>query len=116
MTDRLDVLREELRTFVAEREWAPFHDPKNLSMAVASEAGELLAEYRWVKSDDADRLSAEPAARARIAAEIADVGLTLLLLCDRVGIDFVDTIRAKLEVNRQRYPVELSRGRSDRPT
>lgn len=37
--DPLDALRDELRTFVAEREWQPFHDPKNLSMAVASEAG-----------------------------------------------------------------------------
>ena len=116
MTDRLDRLLDELRAFVAERDWAPFHDPKNLAMAVASEAGELLAEYRWIRSDDADRHSADPAPRERIAAEIADVGLTLLLLCERTGIDLVDAMRAKLEVNRGRYPVERSRGKAERPT
>ncbi|SRR5712691_1877451 len=54
--DRLEALVVELKTFVEEREWSQFHDPKNLAMAIASEAGELLAEYRWISSADADRL------------------------------------------------------------
>ena len=52
--DRLEAVRGELRSFVAEREWEQFHDPKNLAMAAASEAGELLAEYRWVPSGELD--------------------------------------------------------------
>ena len=47
--ERFEEIIGELRVFVAEREWEQFHDPKNLAMAVSSEAGELLAEYRWVK-------------------------------------------------------------------
>jgi len=80
-------LLEELRGFVREREWEQFHDPKNLAMLVASEAGELLAEYRWIPNERADAFSPEPEARQRIAAEIGDVGIALLLLCDRTGVD-----------------------------
>jgi hypothetical protein len=113
--DRLDGVMAELRAFVAEREWGQFHDPKNLAMAVGSEAGELLAEYRWVSNDHADTFSCEPDARKRIAAEVADVGIALLLFCDRTGLDLIDAVREKLVRNRLNYPVELSRGRSERP-
>lgn len=105
----------ELRAFVAERDWQQFHDPKNLAMLLASEAGELLAEYRWVANTAADAHSAEPAARARIAAELGDVGIALLLLCDRIGLELGTAIADKLAVNRRRYPAEQARGKADRP-
>jgi len=108
-------LVEELRGFVAERDWGQFHDPKNLAMLLASEAGELLAEYRFVPNDRADAFSREPEARQRVADEIGDVGIALLLLCDRTGIDLQAAMRDKLARNRQRYPVELARGRAARP-
>ncbi len=108
-------LVEELRAFVAERDWGQFHDPKNLTMLLASEAGELVAEYRWIPNDRADAFSREPEARQRIANEIGDVGIALLLLCDRTGIDLQAAMRDKLARNRQRYPIELSRGRAARP-
>ena len=96
MTDRLEEVLVRLRGFVADREWAQFHDPKNLAMAVASEAGELLAEYRWV------------------ASEAADVGISLLLFCDRIGVDLVEAISRKIELNAAKYPVVESRGRHSR--
>jgi len=105
----------ELRAFVSERDWAQFHDPKNLAMLVASEAGELCAEYRWVRGEESDAFSREPAARARIAAEMGDVALALLLLSDRIGLDLLEAMRAKLALNRQKYPAESSRGRADKP-
>ncbi len=114
-TPTLDELTAALRAFADARDWRQFHDPKNLAMLVASEAGELLAEYRWVRGDEADARSREPAARARIAAEVADVGIALLLLCDRIGLDLGDAIVAKLQRNAERYPVEASRGRAERP-
>src|SRR3954462_8829920 len=111
----LDELTAALRAFADARDWRQFHDPKNLAMLVASEAGELLAEYRWVPGDAADARSREPEARARIADEIADVGIALLLLCDRIGLDLAAAIQDKLAKNAARYPVETSRGRADRP-
>jgi len=113
--DRLSELTTLLREFVHEREWEQFHDPKNLAMALASEAGELLAEYRWVRNEDADAWSRDPKNTGRVAAEAADVGIALLLLCDRLAIDPVEAIRAKIQVNRSNYPVGSSRGKAQRP-
>jgi len=94
-----------IRAFVAERAWEPFHDPKNLAMAVASEAGELVAELRWVSSDAADEFATSGGVRARLEDEAADVAITLLMFCDRVGIDLAVAIPRKLEKNAERYPV-----------
>ena len=113
--ERLDTVMQNIREFVEEREWQPFHDPKNLAMAIASEAGELGAEYRWVSNTDADRLTASAEPRARISAEAADVGIALLLFCDRIGLDLFQAIEEKMAVNRQNYPAELSRGHAERP-
>ena len=114
--DRLEEIAKELRVFVAEREWAQFHDPKNLAMAVASEAGELLAEYRWVNNGEADTYLRSEEPRQRIASEAADVGIALLLFCDRIGLDLIDAIKEKVIQNRRNYPVEQSRGRWERPS
>ena len=114
--DCLVKVVHELRAFVAEREWEQFHDPKNLAMAVASEAGELLAEYRWVSNTEADDYSRKTDRRKQIAEEVADVGIALLLFCDRVGLNLVDAIQEKIARNRENYPVERSRGRWERPT
>jgi NTP pyrophosphatase (non-canonical NTP hydrolase) len=116
VTTDVEALIGELRTFVAERDWSQFHDPKNLTMLLASEVGELVAEYRWVAGDAADAHSREDGpARARIADEIGDVGIALLLLCDRAGIDLGEAIAAKLAKNRVRYPADKARGKAERP-
>jgi NTP pyrophosphatase (non-canonical NTP hydrolase) len=114
MTD-LEGLRAELQQFVAERDWQQFHDPKNLAMLLASEAGELLAEYRWIATQHADAHSRDPEPRARISAEIGDVGIALVLLCDRIGVDLAAAMRDKLADNRRRYPAAESRGKATRP-
>jgi dCTP diphosphatase len=113
--DRLEAVLQEIRQFVRERDWQQFHDPKNLVMAIASEAGELLAEYRWVPSTEADHFTKAAEKHARVSAEAADVGIALLLFCERAGIDLYDAIKDKIILNRKHYPVELSRGHSERP-
>ena len=112
--DRLDVLLEDIRAFVSERDWDQYHDPKNLAMAVASEAGELNAVLRWVHSDQSDE-KAKGACRGALEAEVADVAICLLMLCDRVGIDVVEAAHAKLVKNREKYPAETVRGKADVP-
>ena len=113
--DRLEMAMQEIRRFVTERDWQQFHDPKNLAMAIASEAGELLAEYRWVSNADADGWTASAEKHARVSAEAADIGIALLLFCDRAGIDLYDAINEKMILNRKHYPIELSRGHAERP-
>src|SRR4051794_18957985 len=115
LQSHFEALLAELRHFVAEREWSQFHDPKNLAMLLASEVGELVAEYRWVAGESADDHSRGGKARQRIVDEIGDVGIALLLLCDRIGVDLVEAVSGKLKKNRERYPVETARGNAERP-
>ena len=112
---RLAALVERLRRFTADRDWAQFHDPKNLAMAIASEAGELLSELRWVASDQADAHTQDPIKRERIEREVADVAIALLLFCDRTGIDLLSAIDRKIDLNRERYPADRARGHAERP-
>ena len=114
-TDRLVQIGERLRRFVAERDWSQFHDPKNLAMAIASEAGELLAEMRWISSDRADDFVRDLANRERVEREVGDVAIALLLFCDRTGIDLLDAIDRKIALNAENYPREQAKGRSERP-
>lgn len=113
--DRLDALITELRAFMREREWSTFHDPKNLSMLLASEAGELVSLLRWVPNAEADAYVRDPARREKVAHEVADAAIAVLLLCDRAGFDLVSIVREKLAVNARNYLVELARGRAERP-
>lgn len=115
-TDRLRALNDRLREFAAERDWTRFHDPKNLAMAIASEAGELLAELRWITGEKSDDLVRDPAYRANIEHEVADVAIALLLFCDRAGIDLLEAIETKIELNSGNYPIKDSKGRSERPS
>ena len=112
MPSKLDLedLRTQLSAFVAEREWDQFHNPKNLAMALAGEAGEVLEHFQWLTPDEAATLSAET--RAEVALELADVFLFLLRLADKLDVDLLEAAAMKLAINRQRYPVGKAKGRA----
>ncbi len=102
--DRLDELLRELRQFTVDRDWARLHDPKNLSMLLASEVGELLQLFRWVPNDEADAFAACPENLRRIEEELADAAIGLLLLTDRLHLDLAQVVRAKMARNALKYP------------
>jgi len=106
--DQLTQLRTELRAFVAERDWQQFHTPKNLAMALAGEAGELLAEFQWLTAEQSSALEASK--RAQVTAELADVFIYLVMLADRLDVDLWSAARAKMAHNADKYPVERVRG------
>ena len=95
-------VRDEIATFMAERDWAQFHSPENLAKSIVIEAGELLECFQW----DAD---ADP---ARIREELADVLTYCMLLADRIGADPNQIVLDKLAITREKYPVDKARGRS----
>ena len=98
----------ELRAFADERDWGQFHSPKNLAMALAAEAGELLEQFQWLSEKDSE--APDPERRARIEAELADVFIYLVRLADRLGSDLPASVAAKIRENRQKYPAEKVRG------
>ncbi len=108
--DSLESLRRRLAEFVDERDWDQFHNPKNLAMALAAEAGELLEHFQWLSADEAARL--EPAVRDAVALELADILMFLVRLSDKLGVDLLDAAGRKLALNAQKYPAEKARGRA----
>ena len=108
--DSLKSLSAQLDAFAAERDWDQFHNPKNLAMALAGEAGELIEHFQWLTPEEAANLST--AAREEVAMEAADVLLFLLRLCDKLDIDLGQAASRKLELNAEKYPVDKSRGRA----
>lgn len=104
----LAILAERLRRFAAERDWERFHTPKNLAMAVAGEAGELVAEFQWLTEAECQDLA--PEQLARVEAEAADVLLYLVRLADKVGFDLLEAADRKISVNEARYPADRVRG------
>src|SRR3989304_9694297 len=104
----VDGLQRRLRAFAGARDWERFHSPKNLAMAVASEAGELLDVFQWLTEEESRHLSNENIRRA--SEEIADIFIYLLRLGDQLGIDFGEAIDQKIELNEQKYPVDLAKG------
>ena len=106
----LDYLRRRLAEFAAQRDWDQFHNPKNLAIAVAGEAGELVDHFRWLTPEQAADLPRD--AREEVALECADVLLFLIRLCDKLEIDLADAARRKLILNAKKYPVGKSRGRA----
>jgi NTP pyrophosphatase (non-canonical NTP hydrolase) len=110
----IESLRDQLRDFAAARDWDQFHSPKNLAMALAAEAGELVETFQWLTEEQSRRPSPETLAAA--GEEIADVLLYLVRLSDKLGIDPVAAANAKLVANAAKYPVHKARGNAKKYT
>ena len=110
----LESLRNQLRTFAAERDWDQFHSPKNLAAALAVEASELLEHFQWLTEAQSQQLPPETLGEVR--AEVADVLLYLIRISDKLGIDLVEAAKAKILLNAEKYPVEKARGSSRKYT
>jgi len=108
MADTIQVLTAEIRAFRDAREWMQFHAPKELAVAIAAEAGELLQHFVWQDAKQSEQRARER--RDEIAGEIADVGILLFELADNLGINLTEAMRAKLAKNERRYPVAKARG------
>ncbi len=95
---------EQLRSFVAERDWKQFHTPENLAKSISIEAAEILELFQW--GSDANETN--------IRDELADVLTYCILLADHFGLDPYNLVIEKLEKTKEKYPVEKSKGKSDK--
>lgn len=100
----LGELKEEIRAFCEARDWDRFHDAKELAIGIVTEAGELLQELRFLSADQVAEAMSDPASRAAVEAELADVAIFVLRLAQRYEIDLSVAIREKLAANDARYP------------
>ena len=107
-TQRFEDLKERLAGFAAERDWDQFHAPKNLAMALAAEAGELLEHFQWLTEQQSAELGREKL--DAVALELADIQLYLVRLADKLGVDLVAAAHRKIDLNDGKYPVDQARG------
>ncbi|HNQ23336.1 MAG TPA: nucleotide pyrophosphohydrolase [Phycisphaerae bacterium] len=104
-------LRQLVACFVAERDWEQFHDPKNISMALAVEAAELMEHFQWLRSDQLGLLRDDPKEMEAIGEELADVLAFVLAFANRMEIDLAAALSRKMERNARKYPAQEYRGR-----
>jgi dCTP diphosphatase len=101
-------IQGQLARFAAEREWDRFHSPKNLSMALAGEVGELVEHFQWVTEEESTQFPERK--KDAIAEELADIVIYALRLSDKLGIDIEKAVAEKMVANAKKYPVDVSKG------
>ena len=99
----IDNLKAEIKAFAGSRDWEQFHTPKNLSMAVAGEAGELVSEFQWLTAEESKLSKLSPEKLSDIELEIADVAIYLIRLADVLNVDVASVVRKKLSINESRF-------------
>jgi len=100
--DSIDEIRAKLLAFRDDRDWAQFHNPKDLALAINIEAGELLELYLW---KDADQANPE-----RVKEELADIFSFAFLMADKYDLDIKEIIFDKIKSNNKKYPIEKAKG------
>ena len=112
--DEVDLaeLTRRVREFAEARDWEQFHTPKNLAMALAVEAAELMEPFQWLTPEESVAMKDDLGARTQLSAEIADVAIYLLRLADVLGVDVGEAIATKIEENEKRFPAGEIRGRA----
>ncbi len=106
--DSLQQLRTRINAFVAERDWAQFHTPKNLAMAMIVEAAELVEQFQWDTPADSQVLT--PEKRLAVSHELADTFVYLLRIAEVLDIDLIAAANEKIDLNAKKYPVEKAKG------
>jgi dCTP diphosphatase len=114
MSETLDILtiKKLLREFSRERDWDKFHNPKNLAMALAGEAGELLEIFQWLTPEEASGVKSNPALKQDVAFELADILLYAIRLADHMEIDLPEALSSKMRLNAEKYPSSEVQGSS----
>lgn len=108
----MDQLKQDIKTFIRERDWEQYHAPKNLALALSVEVTELLEIFQWEETGE----DLSPGKQKALAEEIGDVLIYLVELADKFEIDILEAARHKLTLNEQKYPADQVRGRADKYT
>ena len=107
-------LQQRLLMFAKERDWEQFHAPKNLAMALAVEAAELMEHFQWLSEAQSEALS--DAKREEAGHELADIFIYTMRLAERLGVDLAQVVEEKIKINEKKYPAEKVRGSAKKYT
>jgi|SRR5215211_5614133 len=110
----MNDLRDTIKAFIEERNWEQFHSPKNLAMALSVEVAEIVEHFQWLTQEESRNLP--PEKLTEIREEIGDVMIYLTELADKLGIDPVEAAKAKVEINSNKYPAALVKGKAAKYT
>lgn len=118
MEDEITLLdiKEKIKEFRDERDWEQFHTPKNLSMAISIESNELMEHFLWENQGEAKEKVNAGEDLQEIKEELADILIFSLLMADSIDADLDRIIGNKLEKNKEKYPVEKSKGNAKKYT
>jgi dCTP diphosphatase len=108
----MEELKQIIKDFSQARDWEQFHAPKNLAMALSTEAAEILEIFQWKEA--AESLTEQELDNLR--QEICDVLIYLIELADKYQIDILEAAKLKMRINEQKYPVEKVKGKADKYT
>lgn len=110
-TQLVDITRlaQALEQFASDRNWAQFHSPKNLVMALSGEVGELTEVFQWLSEDASKSAARNPETAQAVEDELADVLMYLVRLASVLGVDLDAAAQRKLRLNAEKYPVEKAR-------
>jgi dCTP diphosphatase len=108
----LTHLRDALREFTEERDWARFHDPKSLILALVGEVGELAELFQWLPEGRALAAAREEPLRGRVRGELSDVLLYLVRLADVLEVPLSEAAQEKLDHSSRRFNPAEVRGRA----
>lgn len=113
-TKTVQELKDTVSAFVSERDWNQFHSPKNVSMDIAIEAGELMEKFLW--KDDAGSRQELVDNRQEIEDELADIMIAVLAFSNTCAIDIASVVEKKIVEICKKYPVEKAKGRTEKYT
>ena len=110
----LESIQKKIISFRNERDWAQFHDPKNLAEALSIEAGELLENFLWKTTEQSRNLTAEEL--KNVKEELADIFIFLTYISAEYKIDLLSEVEKKIAVNEAKYPVDKAKGSAKKYT
>lgn len=105
MPKSLQEITTLLTQFRDDRDWAQFHDSKNLALALSIEAAELNELFLWKKESESDEVDKD-----KLKEELADVFAYALLLADKHDLDVIQIVKDKVAKNAAKYPVDKAKG------
>ena len=105
-----EELQKKVIEFRDARDWAQYHNPKDLAISLSLEAAELLEIFQWKDPQEVEAIKRDPECRRRVKEELGDILIYALNMCHAFGFDPSEVILEKLKINERKYPVEKAKG------